>query len=194
MPETATITGIGQPEEVRGLSVTDRFLSVLGLQPELGRGFTAFDDDPKSEPTVILSDGYWQSRFGGDRTVIGRRIMVDGNPREVIGVLSPSFQFLDRQASLLIPLRFNRAAIRLISFCCQGVARLKPGVTLAQANADVARMLPMAPAKFAMNPGFARGSFTDARIAPRLRFLKEDLVGSIGDTLWVLMGAVGIVL
>src|SRR5258708_3043552 len=58
MPDTATITGIGEPEEVRSLSVTDRFLSVLGVQPALGRGFTAFDDDPKSEPAVILSDSY----------------------------------------------------------------------------------------------------------------------------------------
>jgi predicted permease len=194
MPDTATITGIGEPEEVRCLSVTDRFLPVLGVQPALGRGFTAFDNDPKSEPTVILSDGYWQSRFGGDRTVIGRRIMVDGNPREVIGVLPPSFQFLDRQASLLAPLRFNRAAVRLISFCCQGVARLKPGVTLAQANADVARMLPMAPAKFAVNPGFSPTMFADSRIAPRLRLLRDLWVGNIGNTLWLLMGTVGIVL
>jgi len=194
MPDTATITGIGEPEEVRCLSVTDRFLPVLGVQPALGRGFTAFDNDPKSEPTVILSDGYWQSRFGGDRTVIGRRIMVDGNPREVIGILPPSFQFLDRQASLLAPLRFNRAAVRLISFCCQGVARLKPGVTLAQANADVARMLPMAPAKFAVNPGFSPTMFADARIAPRLRLLRDLWVGNIGNTLWLLMGTVEIVL
>ena len=85
----------------------------------------------------MLSDGYWKSRFGGDRSVLGRRIMVDGNAREVIGVLPPSFQFMDRKFSLLMPLRFNRAEVRLGNFSYQGVARLKPGVTLAQANADV---------------------------------------------------------
>ncbi len=143
---------------------------------------------------MILSDGYWKSRFGGDPSVLGRRIMVDGNPREVIGVLPPSFQFLDRKVSLLAPLRFNRAAVRLISFCCQGIARLKPGVTLAQANADVARMLPMAPAKFAVNHGFSPTLFADARIAPHLRLLRDLWVGDIGNTLWVLMGTVGIVL
>ena len=78
-PDTATITGVAEPEEVPALPVTNRFLPVLGVQPALGRGFTASDDDPKSERTVMLSDGYWRSRFGGDRSVLGRRILVDGN-------------------------------------------------------------------------------------------------------------------
>jgi putative ABC transport system permease protein len=189
-----TVTGLAEPDRVPGLSASNRFLAVLGVQPAFGRTFTAADEDPKSERTVILSDGYWRSRFGGDRSVLGRRILLDGNAHAVIGVLPPSFQFMDRKVSLLVPLRFNRADVRLIGFCCQGIARLKPGVTLAQADADVARMLPMAPAKFALNPGFAQHAFTDARIAPRLRFLNDDLVGDIGDTLWVLMGTVGIVL
>ena len=104
---------------------------------------------------VILSDGYWNSRFGGDRSILGRRIVLDGHAYEVVGVMPPAFQFMDRKVSLLVPLRLNRADIRLISFCCQGIARLKPGVTLTQANADVARMLRMAPAKFPLNPGFS---------------------------------------
>ncbi len=193
-PDTASITGLAEPEEVPGLAVTNRFLPVLGVQPVLGRRFTASDDNPDSPRTVMLSDGYWKSRFGGDRSIVGRRILMDGNASEIIGVLPPSFQFLDWKVSLLTPLRFNRAAVRLISFCCQGVARLKPGVTLAQANADVARMLLLAPLKFPMNPGFSATMYADARIAPTLRPLKDLLVGDIGKTLWVLMGTVGIVL
>jgi putative ABC transport system permease protein len=193
-PDTASITGVAEPEEVPVLLVTHRFLPVLGVQPVLGRQFSAADDDPNSPRTVMLSHGYWKSRFGGDRSLIGRRIMMDGNAVEIVGVLPPSFQFLDRKISLLMPLRFNRAGVRLISFCCQGVARLKPGVTLAQANADVARMLVLAPLKFPMNPGFSATMFADARIAPTLRPLKEFLVGNIGNTLWVLMGTVGMVL
>ena len=95
---------------------------------------------------------------------------------------------------MLMPFQYTRAKVNLISFCCQGVARLKPGVTLAQANADVARMLLLAPGKFAVNPGLPRTAFQDARIAPALRPLKDVLLGDIGDTLWVLMGAVFIVL
>lgn len=121
-------------------------------------------------------------------------MVLDGNAYTVIGVLPPSFQFMDRDIAMLAPIRFNREDVHLITFCCQGIARLKPGVTLAQADSDVARMLSMAPAKFPMNPGMARNAFTDARIAPRLQFLKDDLVGGIGDALWVLMGTVGMVL
>jgi putative ABC transport system permease protein len=192
--DTATVTGGGPPEEIPILLVTNRFLAVLGVQPAIGRSFGPSDDDPGSERTVILSAGYWKSRFGADSSVLGRRIMIDGDAHEVIGVMPASFQFTDRPVSVLLPLRMNRADIRLISFCCQGVARLKPGLTLAQANADVARMLPIGAAKFPVNPGFSPDSFTSARIAPRVRLLKDVLVGDIGDTLWVLMGAVGIVL
>jgi putative ABC transport system permease protein len=189
-----TLTGVAEPEKVTGLTVTHRFLAVLGITAAIGRDFTAADEDPKGERTVMLSDGYWRARFGGELTVIGRRILLDGNAYQVIGVLPRSFSFMDRKISMLAPLRFRRADIRLISFCCQGIGRLKPGVTLAQANADVARMLPMAPAKFPMNPGFGKNTFTDARIAPRLQPLKDVLVGDTGNTLWMLMGTVGIVL
>ena len=112
----------------------------------------------------------------------------------VIGVLPPSFQFLNTEVSLLLPLRINRAEVRLFNFCCQGIARLKPGVTLAQANADIDRMLPMAPAKFPINPGLNPSMFADARIGANVRPLKDVLIGDIGNTLWVLMGTVGIVL
>ncbi|MBN9659333.1 MAG: ABC transporter permease [Acidobacteria bacterium] len=188
------VTGLGMPEKVPGLSVTQGFLSTLEVSPALGRGFTRDEEDPAHEQTVMLSHGYWQSRFGGDRAVLGRRIVLDGNAYEVIGVLPASFQFLDRKVSLLAPLRFRRAEVRLISFCCQGIARLKPGVPLEQANADVVRMLPMAPQKFAVNPGFSPNAFAESRFGPRLRWLKDYQVGDIGGTLWVLMGTVGLVL
>jgi predicted permease len=193
-PDTASVTGVGVPEELPALAVTNRFPAVLGVQPAIGRPFTASDDDPGSERAVILSDGYWKSRFGGDRSILGRRIMLDGHAHQVIGVMPPSFQFMDRSVPLLVPLQLNRADIRLISFCCQGVARLKPGVTLAGANADVARMLRMAPRKFPVNAGFSGGFWSASRIAPRVRLLKDVLVGDLGKTLWVLMGTAGIVL
>jgi predicted permease len=191
---TSSVTGLAEPEDVPILSVTHRFFPTLRVQPALGRGFTAADDDPKSDRIALISDGYWKARFGGDRSVLGRRITVDGYPREVVGVLPPAFQFLDRKITLVVPLRFNRAEVRLINFSYQGIARLKPGVTLQQASADVARMIPMAPAKFPANAGFSAKMFQSARIGPNLRFLKDHLLGDIGKTLWVLMGTVGIVL
>jgi predicted permease len=190
----SSVTGLAEPEQVPVLSVTNRLLPILEVQPVLGRRFTAADDDPKSARTVMLADGYWKLRFGGNRSVIGRNIVLDGNPYEIIGVLPPSFQFMDRKFSLLTPLRFDRAEVRLGNFSFRGVARLKPGVTLEQADADVARMLPMATQMFPPPGGFTAKMFDDARIGPNLRFLKDDLLGDIGNTLWVLMGTVGMVL
>ncbi len=189
-----TVTGLTEPEQVRGLSVSPGFLQTLGVPLELGRGFTSADEIPEGERVVLLSDFLWRSRFGGERSIIGRQLRLDGNGYTVIGVLPPSFRFMDQPISLIAPLRFNRAEVHLIQFCCQGIARLKPGVTLAEADADVARMLPMAQARFPMNPGFSRTLFEDARITPRLRPLKDLLVGGIRGTLWVLMGTVGILL
>jgi predicted permease len=190
----ATITGRAEPEEVPVLSVTHGFLPTLEVQPALGRRFTALDDSPSGERTVMLTDAWWRARFAGDPSVLGRRILIDGNAAEVIGILPASFTFMDHRFALLLPQRLDRARVPLISFCCEGIARLKPGVSLEQAGADMARMLPMAPAKFPLNPGASATGYRNARIGPKLRFLKDELVGDIGQTLWVLMGTVGIVL
>src|SRR3569833_308829 len=147
------VTGLGQPEHVQGRVVTHDFLDTLRNRPELGRQFTVADENSDGERTVMLTDGVWRSKFGGDRAAIGRHILLDGAPWTIIGVLPPSFEFMDRKISLLVPFRFKRAEVYLLGFCCDGIARLKPGVTLAQANADVARMLPLAAERFPMNPG-----------------------------------------
>ena len=191
---TSSVTGLAEPEDVPVLLATNRLLPILQVQPALGRRFTASDDDPKSERTVMLSDGYWKSHFGWDRSVLGRRIIMDGDARQVIGVLPPSFQFMDQKVSLVMLLRFNRSEVHLGNFSYQGVARLKPGVTLQQANADIVRMLPMATERFPPPSGYSVKMFDDGRFAPNLRFLKDDLLGDIGNTLWVLMGTVGMVL
>jgi putative ABC transport system permease protein len=189
-----TVTGLAEPERVLGLSVSPEFLQTLGVPLALGRGFTSADGIPGGERVVILSDSYWRARFGGDRSVLGRQVRLGGEGFTIIGVLPPSFRFMDRQISLMAPLRFHRAEVPLFQFCCQGFARLKPGVTLADANADVARMLPMAAAKFPMNSGLSRTLFEDARIAPRLQPLKDLQVGNVRGTLWVLMATVAILL
>src|ERR1035438_3109081 len=103
----------------------------------------------------MLSDGYWKSRFGGDRSVLGRRILVDGNACEVIGALPPWFQFMDQKVSLLVPLRFNRNEAHWGNFSYQGVAGLERGGTVQHANADIARMLRMASQKFSPPSGYS---------------------------------------
>src|SRR5438128_6142457 len=165
---TTSVTGVGEPEEVRTVNVTDGVLPMLGAKPVLGRLFTRDDDTPGNPETVILMAGYWRSRFGADPSVIGRRIRLDGKPRDVIGVLPDSFRFLDRKPSLILPLRLDRSKVRLGNFSYAGLARLKPGATLAQANADVARMIPIALSRFPPFPGFNAKMFEDARLGPNL--------------------------
>ncbi len=191
---TSSVTGMNIPEEVPVLMVTEGLLPLLGVQPAVGRGFTAADADPKGAATMMLSGSYWRSHFGGDPGVLGRRMMIDGESREVIGVLPEWFQFMDQKFALMMPLQFDRTAVQLVNFGFQGIARLKPGVTLQQATADVARMVPMAPAKFPPNRGWSANAFNDARIGPNLISLKDELVGDTGKTLWILMGAVMLVL
>src|SRR6202020_1434298 len=183
--DSLNVTGAGEPEHVQGLDVTDGTLPILGVTPALGRLFTRRDDSPGAPQTVLLSYGYWQRKFGGATSVIGRSIAVDGKPREIIGVLPQGFHFLDYEdVSLLVPFKWDRSKIKLGNFSYQAMARLKPGVTMAQASADVARMLPIADRSFPAPEGFSAALFEKAQIAPNLRPLKQDVVGDIGKVLW----------
>ena len=192
--DNVTVTGISSPEQLPGIDVTEGTLNALGIQPALGRLFTAADDRPESPETVILSYGYWQRRFGGDRGAIGQQIRVDGKSKQIIGVLPQNFRFLETKIDVIQPFRFNRSKITLGNFSYQGIARLKPGVTLAQANADVGRMIPMVITRFPAPPGFSAKIFSEVKILPNVRPLKHDVVGDLGKVLWVLMGSIGVVL
>ena len=191
---SASVTGLAQPEQVQTINVTDGTLPILGVPPLLGRWFERRDDQPESAKTVMLAYGYWQSKFGGERSVIGRRILLDGDAREVIGVMPRDFRFLDYKFSLILPMQLDRNKTFLGNFSYRGVARMKPGVTVAQVNADVARMLPMVYAAFPPPPGFNEHIFERARIGPNVRPFAKDLIGDVGSVLWVLMGTVGLVL
>ncbi len=192
--DAASVTGAGQPEQVKSLDVTDGVIPILGIRPVLGRSFSRKDDLPGSPDTIMLCYGYWQHRFGGDRSIIGRRLIVDGKAREVIGIMPRNFRFLDLEPAVIEPFQFDRNKTTLGNFSFQGVARLKPGVTLAQANADAARMLPIANRNFPPPPGFSVKLFEQARISPTFHPFKQDLTGDIGGVLWVLMATIGIVL
>jgi putative ABC transport system permease protein len=190
----ATITGLGEPEALRAINVTYGTLQALGIQPTVGRWFSQADDTPGTPETVMLTYGYWQRRFGGNQSVIGRSLTLDSTPRIVIGVMPRDFQFLNAKADILLPMRFDRNKVFLGNFSYQGIARLKPGVTVRQADADVARMLGIWLAAWLAPPGFSRALFVNARFSPKLQPLKQDVVGDIGTTLWVLMGTIGLVL
>ena len=189
-----TVTGLAEPEAVRAIEVTYGTLDAVGVQPALGRWFSQADDTPGTPETVILTYGYWERRFGGAASVVGRTLTMDSKPRTIIGVMPRNFRFLNTDPDVIRPMRFERAKIFLGDFSFQGIARLKPGVTLQQANADLGRMLGIWLKAWPTPPGFSHALFENARIGPKLQPLKQEVVGDIGSTLWVLMGTIGLVL
>ena len=192
--DSRTVTGLAEPEEAQCLHVTAEVLPMLGVKPALGRWFSEKDDAPGSPPTAVLMHGWWQARFGGDRSVIGRQVVVNGVSHQVIGVMPAYFRFLDLDAAMVLPLQFDRNKAFLGQFEYPGIARLKPGVTIEQASADITRMIPIALHSFPPQPGLTVKVFEDVRLAPKLQYLKQNLVGDVGRTLWVLMGTLGAVL
>ena len=191
---SATITGRGEPEQVETLSVTDGTFDALGIRPAMGREFTPEDDLPKGPNVVMVTHQYWQRALGANPAAVGQSIMVNGTAREVIGVLPADFKFLRSSPSVIVPFKFDRTTIHAAGFSYQGLARLKPGVAIEQANADVARLLPSLTQRFPLPPGFSQQMFDDARFGPLVRPLDVDVVGDIGSMLWILLGTVGLVL
>jgi len=175
----ATVSGESGPEQVRRLAVSKEVLPLLGVPPERGRWF-AGDEDARSG-RVLITRGFWQRRFGGDPAALERPLTINGRPHQIIGVMPATFRF-GGEPDIILPQRIVRPGVPV--FRHQGVARLKHGVTLEQANADIGRMIPI------WQGDRNRG----APFTPMLRQLKQDVVGDVGSTLWVLLGAVGIVL
>jgi len=193
--DAVNVTGTGQPEHLRGLDVTDGTLPLLGVTPALGRLFTRKDDTAGSPETILISYAYWQQKFGGASSVIGTSINVDGRTRQIIGVLPRDFHFLDNpDAAIVMPFQWDRSKIKLGNFSQRALARLKPGVTMQQASADMARLLPITFRSFAAPEGLSAAIFEKAHISPNLRPLKKDVVGDVDKVLWVLMGSIAMVL
>jgi predicted permease len=182
-PTEVSITGGGNPERVQGLLVSSSILPLLRVQPILGHAFTAEDDTPGAPRRVMLTHGYWQRRFGGTDSIVGQQLVIDGRPAEVIGVLPASFKFLRTRPAIVLPMPLDVNAPRFISFGFQALARMKPDTTLGQANADVARMISILP------PMFAR-----LELRPNVRPLAAEVIRNVGQILWILLAAVGVVL
>jgi predicted permease len=189
-----SVSGRGEPEVLEALAVTDGTLPLLGAVPAPGRGFTVEDDAPGSRDTVLLGHAYWRRAFGGDPAAVGTSLMVDGRSREVIGVLPERFHLLGHRPELVLPLRLNRAETAIGLFRYHGLARLKPGVSLEAAAADLARLIPSMPARFPIPPGFTREMYDAFRLAVDVHPLQQEMTGDVSAMLWLLSGAVGLLL
>jgi len=192
---SVSVTGRGNPEQMQALDVTEGVLPTLGLKPLLGRWFHREDTSPHGPDTVMLSYDFWQSHLGGDSSAVGKTIRVDGKSRQIIGVMPREFRFLDWEPpALFLPLVLDRNKTTLGQFSYEGVARLRPGVTMQAANEDVGRMWPIVLRSFPAPPGFNIDLFTKSRLAPKVRPLSRDVIGDVGKLLWILMGSIGVVL
>ena len=186
-----TITDAGQPENVSARSVSAAFFPILGVSPILGRNFTTEDDRRGAAPTVLISEGLWQRKFGRDPGVIGKRLVVGGTGRTIIGVIPASFRLKVqnfRTEDLYVPIgedHDERFFKRDAMWGTDGIALLKPGVTLKQAREDMARVNEVLAAAYPdVNAGLKSTIVT----------LKEEIVGDMRLILLVLLGAIGFVL
>ncbi len=195
-PIMASVTGVGAPEQVPAALATGQLLPAFGVAPLLGRWIAESDEGIDAPPVAVLGYGYWLRRFGGDRNVVGKTIVFNGFSAQIIGVMPKGFRLGDTAVDLIGAYRYDRAKLVPPPFCCNGIARLRPGVTIEQADADMARLLPVWLQSFPF-PGGVSGKevYLDTwKIAPALRPLKADVVGGVGDTLWVVMAMIGLVL
>ena len=186
------LSGAGDPEEVSVQLATPELFRVLDVKPALGRALAEEDAGPDAPDVAVLSHGLWQRRFGGDPAVVGRSITLNGTPRTVVGVLPAGFQWhikqrssTGRPAEIWVPLAMPTEGVAARGRFLSVVARMKPGVTVEQAAAEMktiaARLEQDAPQ---FNKGFG------AEVLP----LREQFVGNVRPALLILLGAVGFVL
>jgi predicted permease len=193
-PGTASITGLAQPEQVNTAQISGGVLETLNVPALVGQWLTPADQDAHGLGRVMLSYGYWQRRFGGDRGVVGRTITVNSQSRVIAGVMPRGFKVVNYDFDLLVPLALDPTKEILAGFAYRGIARLRPGVAIPQANADAARLLNLWMDSWSNGPGSDPHWYLRWEITPALQPLKETVVGSINSVLWVIMGTIGVVM
>jgi putative ABC transport system permease protein len=184
--ESFNFTGAGDPERLEGRRVSSNLFPLLGVEPQLGRVFTAAEDQPGSQRVVLLSYPLWQRRFGGDPSIVGKTLTLNGEGYTVVGVMPARFQFPSTDDDLWVPVAFTpqQAANRNRHYL-QVVARLKPGVTLTQAQTEMSTIATRLQQQYPQS---------NADLGAAVTSLREHLVGDIKPALLVLLGAVGLVL
>ena len=190
------LTGANDTQRVQGARVSASFFPTLGVAPALGRGFLTQEDQPGPNHVVVLSDGLWRTQFGGDPSIVGKSANVDDQPYTIVGVMSPSFEFpyrdqlMQQEPQLWVPLALTdkEKQGRADSFDFRFIGRLKPGVSLSQAQSDIALIGSRLSQQY---PEVYRGSL---EMTAGVVSFKETVVGDVRPLLLVLFGAVAFVL
>src|SRR5690348_15246655 len=184
-----SLTGRGEPVQLRAAHVSSNFFSTLGTNALIGRGFLPDETQPGHAPVVVLSEALWRSRFGGDPAIVGQQIDLDGTSRTVVGVMPSSVRYPNATVQLWVPLVLDPAnRVAIWSTGAFMIARLHAGVTLAQSRAEVTALAPQMLTLFPWSMPAKYGR--KATVVP----LQADIVGSVRPMLLMLLGAVGFVL
>jgi predicted permease len=182
-----SLIGTGETERVSARLVSADFFSVLEVKPALGRAFAPGEDEPGAGPVVMISAELWQRKFGAAQDVVNKALTLDDKSYTIVGVVPANFS-LFRSADVYVPIgQWSNPALKIRSAALglHGIGRLKPGVTIEQGQADLSRVM----ANLAITyPDTNRGN------GAKVSSLKQRIVGDIGPTLWMLLGAVGFVL
>ncbi len=173
------LSGGAGPERVPVAMVTPSFFSVLGAAPALGRLFTPSDAAPRQYPIVVLSHGLWKRQFGSDSTIIGRTVQLNGVPREVVGVVEPGFAFPRRETEIWYADAPNPANPVASILALSAIARLKPGISAQEAQADLNRLIPSLKEAYPKAARFV----DDGRLRAIVTPLKTEIVGDVGTAL-----------
>ena len=184
----ANLTGQGEAERLQGVRISANAMQMLGVEAAAGRGLVPDDDNPSNSRVVMLSYGLWQKRFGGTSDVLGKTLTLNGDPYTIVGVLPPRFVIPNAEIEIMVPLRMDQDARRKErgSNFLRLVARLKPGVTPAQAEADLGAIA-----------NRLRELYPDENgniASPRVLKLQDEVVGGYREGLWLILAAVFVVL
>lgn len=179
-------------ERVAAGRVSASVFRVLGVRPLHGRALTDADDRPDAPRVMVIGQRLWERKFGGDPSIVGRALVVDGAPRDVVGIMPASFRLPADRTDLWIPLAFDPSKTASAAFDYRGVARMRDGVTPARAAADLQQLLPRVPEAF---PGrLTTASIQQIHMQAVVRPLRDVVIGNVGRVLWVVLGAVACVL
>src|SRR5262249_38886676 len=180
-----TLTGDSQPEALTGIMASADFGRVMGVSPVIGRVFTAEEDLPGKNHVALISDGLWKRRFGANPQIIGQQIQLNSEPHTVIGVMPSNFKFPSPIAEVWTPLALDLSKHQRGGAFLESVARLKPGVTIEQAQTDIQNIV-----------GQLEKEFPNSRLDFRMKaeWVREHIFGKIERPILILFGAVVLVL
>jgi putative ABC transport system permease protein len=189
---SVTLTGGQTPERVGASGATAGVFSALRVPPALGRTVQEVDEKPGAQPVAVLSDGLWHRRFGGDPKIVGSLFQVDGVSTQIVGVMPPGFRFPSAEVELWLPMTIDPANVQAGNFNYSGIGRLRPGITPEAAARELSGLVVRVTEL--PNSVISPEMLKTAQFATLVHPLRDEIVGDIGQILWIVLAGVGLIL